>query len=497
MEYFSFHVAGTGEKYPLEDIPIYKALSGESSSVDNIEADIGDRYVPLEVWASPIRDDAGNVESAVVVMEDITQRRQTEAELAQYRKHLETLVELRTAQLESVNENLKLSLEWQSRLNKVHQTIAGEISLATAYDLLSARIQQILNATLVFILRWDDISERSEITYCVLQAEFDPDAKIIKASFQKDSPLRQNIMLGEILRYSTDQVASLSGSLGEYFQKYGIQFSILAPLSIRRSNIGVLGVAVEEPSQDFIMRHEVLVERMALDLANLTQDAIVLDQALELAAVEERDHLARDLHDSITQTLFSATLLAEVLPQIWRNDPELGLQRLNVLQQLTRGALVEMRTFLLELRPSALMKTPLSDLLKQLSEAVTIRSGLSFKLFIEKIPILPEDVQINFYRIAQEALNNVVKHAQARQVTLSLSTMPLTPDSAGELRYEVTLLVQDDGVGYSSRDGQSTQLGIGIMHERAETIQANLSMKSQPGSGTQITLTWYGLKQEV
>jgi signal transduction histidine kinase len=170
---------------------------------------------------------------------------------------------------------------------------------------------------------------------------------------------------------------------------------------------------------------------------------------------------------------------------------------LNTLQQLTRGALAEMRTFLLELRPSSLTKTSLSDLLTQLSEAVTIRSGLSFKLFIEKIPILPEDVQINFYRIAQEALNNVVKHAQARQATLSLSTMPLTPDSTGEMMYEVTLLIQDDGIGYSSGDRRSTQLGIGIMYERADAIQANLSMESQPGSGTQITLTWYGLKQEV
>ena len=157
-----------------------------------------------------------------------------------------------------------------------------------------------------------------------------------------------------------------------------------------------------------------------------------------------------------------------------------------------------MRTLLLELRPSALMiNTPLGDLLTQLTEAVTSRSGLSFQLFIEQIPILPEDVQINFYRIAQEALNNVVKHAQARQVTMSLSAIPLTPDASGSARHEVTLMVQDDGVGFSSGTERSTKLGIGIMHERAAAIQANLSMKSQPGYGTQITLIWYGLKQEV
>ncbi len=294
VENFSLQIAGTSEKYPVENMPVYRALSGEASSVDNIEADLGDKYIPLEIWASPIRDDAGDIESAVVIMDDITQRRRTEAELAQYRKHLETLVELRTAQLEAVNENLLLSLEWQSRLNKIHQTIAGEISLTTAYDLLSARIQQMFAATLVFILRWE---EQSEITYCSLQAEFDPDPKIFKASFQMDSPLRQEIELGETIIYSIEQDPSLSVSLGEYFQKHGIQLSILAPLFIRKSVIGVLGVAVTGPLQDFIMQQVDLVKRMALDLANLTQDAIAFDQALALAAIEERDHLARDLHE--------------------------------------------------------------------------------------------------------------------------------------------------------------------------------------------------------
>ena len=83
-----------------------------------------------------------------------------------------------------------------------------------------------------------------------------------------------------------------------------------------------------------------------------------------------------------------------------------------------------MRTLLLELRPSAVINIPLSDLLVQLAEAVTSRSGLPFQLFIEQIPILPENVHVDFYRIAQEALNNVVKHSQAKQVTLSLSKTP-------------------------------------------------------------------------
>jgi signal transduction histidine kinase len=188
--------------------------------------------------------------------------------------------------------------------------------------------------------------------------------------------------------------------------------------------------------------------------------------------------------------LFSVTLLAEVLPQIWRRNPEQGLQRLEKLRRLTRGALAEMRTLLLELRPSALINTPLGDLLAQLTEAVASRSGLPFELFIEQTPSLPENVQTTFYRIAQEALNNVVKHAQARKVTVSLSDTPLPHDLNGVPGHEVRLVIQDDGVGYSTRVLRSDHMGISIMRERAADIHAFLSLKSQPGHGTQVTLIW-------
>ena len=230
----------------------------------------------------------------------------------------------------------------------------------------------------------------------------------------------------------------------------------------------------------------------AIDIAQLIENSHLIEQTKALITVEERSRLGRDLHNSVTQVLFSATLLAEVLPQIWQRDPELGRQKLEKLRQLTRGALAEMRTMLLELRPSALIDTPLSDLLVQLATATTSRSGLPFKLFIEQIPSLPENVQINFYRITQEALNNIVKHAQASQVTMSLSDTLLAPDSSGGVKHTVRLLVEDDGVGYSTETRRSDQLGISIMYERAAAILASLSLESQPGYGTQVTLIWSG-----
>ncbi len=95
-----------------------------------------------------------------------------------------------------------------------------------------------------------------------------------------------------------------------------------------------------------------------------------------------------------------------------------------------------------------------------------------------------------YYRIAQEALNNVVKHAQARLVTVSLSATPLTTDPVAGVGQEVKLVIKDDGVGFSSGKRQSDHLGISIMRERAAAVQASLSVESQPGYGTQVTLIW-------
>jgi PAS domain-containing protein len=97
LEYYSFQVAGSLQRYPLENFPVVRALDGEPASIDDIEMERGNERLPLEIWASPVKDSAGNVESAVVAFQDITRRKQAEAELAEYRKHLELLVEERTA----------------------------------------------------------------------------------------------------------------------------------------------------------------------------------------------------------------------------------------------------------------------------------------------------------------------------------------------------------------------------------------------------------------
>jgi PAS domain S-box-containing protein len=203
-------------------------------------------------------------------------------------------------------------------------------------------------------------------------------------------------------------------------------------------------------------------------------------KAAEEAVSAERTRLARDLHDAVTQTLFSASLIAEVLPDLWEMDIDEAKRSTEELRQLTRGALAEMRTLLLELRPAALTQTRLSDLTKQLCEAFTGRARLPIKLNIEGERDLPPEVQVAFYRIAQESLNNVFKYARARQVNVGLFLSPAA----------VRLEICDNGIGFDLSTIKPGSLGMRIMRERSEAIGADFHLSSTPGSGTCVEVTW-------
>jgi PAS domain S-box-containing protein len=211
------------------------------------------------------------------------------------------------------------------------------------------------------------------------------------------------------------------------------------------------------------------------------ENARLREEVKLAAATAERGRLARELHDAVTQTLFSASLIAEALPRVWDQRPEEGRRGLEELRQLTRGASAEMRTLLLELRPKALTEKPLGELLRHLTEAMTSRTRVPIALSVEGDSALPSSQQIAFYRIAQEALNNVAKHARASRVSVDLR--------CGSS--EVDLHILDDGRGFDPEDVQPDHFGMGTMRERAKDIGAVLDVKSHPGQGTQVQVTWY------
>jgi signal transduction histidine kinase len=196
----------------------------------------------------------------------------------------------------------------------------------------------------------------------------------------------------------------------------------------------------------------------------------------EEVAAAERTRLARDLHDAVSQTLFSASLIADVLPRIWDKNPDEGHRRLEEIRQLTRGALAEMRTLLFELRPAALADAELGYLLHQLAESITSRSRIPVEVHVEGECDLQPEMKVALYRITQEALNNVAKHAGASGARVNMSC------KSGE----VLLVISDNGKGFDVASVHHESLGLGIMRERAKGIGAELKIDSKIGVGSEV-----------
>jgi PAS domain S-box-containing protein len=199
-------------------------------------------------------------------------------------------------------------------------------------------------------------------------------------------------------------------------------------------------------------------------------------QAAELASSEERAHLARELHDSVTQALFSMTLLSRTIELLLDRDPTQVPEKLASLRELQREALAEMRALIFELRPGNVEEHGLIGALRTHSASLSGRIGLPVVVEAD-LPVRPSiEVEETLYRIAQEALHNVVKHAGARSVRVRVATV-------GD---EVRLTVTDDGRGFDPGTVPDGHLGLAGMRSRAERLGGTLVVTASPGHGTLV-----------
>jgi signal transduction histidine kinase len=275
------------------------------------------------------------------------------------------------------------------------------------------------------------------------------------------------------------------------------QALIAVPLIFSKGEVyGTLDLYFDSPHE--FSEEDIALARAYSDQAVLAIENARLSKRLEQAAItSERDRLARDLHDTVTQTLFSASLIADVLPVLWEQDQKTGQLALNEVRQLSRGALAEMRTLLYELRPSALISADVNTLIQQMADAFNSRTHINVQYGAERIECpMPADVKIALYRITQELLTNIEKHAQATSVEIQFGFQE--PDSTyvrSSLHCRacfncVRIVVSDNGCGFDSMSVTSDHMGLRIIRERAEGIGANLSIRSSPNQGTQVELIW-------
>jgi signal transduction histidine kinase len=202
------------------------------------------------------------------------------------------------------------------------------------------------------------------------------------------------------------------------------------------------------------------------------------------ASTEERNRIARDLHDSVMQTLITATLQAEALATASDRVPEGVAAEVQELASTTRAAMAEMRVLLTEMRPDVLERARLGHLVFQLADALPARVPVSVRTHVDDTGSdqLPPAVRVAVYRIAQESLTNVAKHSRASAVEISLAATAATVD----------LGIRDDGIGFEP-DAVTEGLGLMGTRERAAAVGATLRVHSRPRSGTEVTLHWPGM----
>jgi signal transduction histidine kinase len=252
------------------------------------------------------------------------------------------------------------------------------------------------------------------------------------------------------------------------------------PIVARTGVIGAFYLTEKEGAPDFDEADEGLIVMLAAHAAITIENARLYERSRELSIVEERNRLARELHDSVSQKLFGLVLSAESAGTLVESDPAQARAELERLGALAQEAQEELRSVVFELRPAALESEGLAEALRKhvgvLRRVYSREIGLELAGTPRRSPELDRDV----FRIAQEALQNAIRHADAGEVWLRLA--------ATDGRLE--LVVADDGAGFDPADARirSRRLGLTSMEERAEAVGGTLTIESKPGAGTTVRL---------
>jgi PAS domain S-box-containing protein len=263
----------------------------------------------------------------------------------------------------------------------------------------------------------------------------------------------------------------------------GAPGALVLPLVAAGELIGVLGVTRLAPTRyrpEEVCAAQALASQVAVTLGNVA----LFRRAQAVASAETRQAIARDLHDSVSQTLFSVTLQARAaqaeLRKAGLGEDHPAARALAEVSQLNHGALAEMRALIFELRPGALAEEGLVAAVSKHAAAVAAREGIDVDVTgpADRLPLRPE-AEEQLYRLTQEALNNVIKHARTRVASVAATSGP----------EGVSVAIRDDGIGFDPSLGRPGHLGLACMRERIARVGGRLDIASAPGAGTTITAT--------
>ncbi|GAA0374775.1 hypothetical protein Acor_42880 [Acrocarpospora corrugata] len=244
--------------------------------------------------------------------------------------------------------------------------------------------------------------------------------------------------------------------------------------------LGIIFLANKRTPGGFTAADEELLTLFAAHAAIALINARLYERSRELTVIEERTRMARELHDAVTQKLFSLRLTARAASALLESDPARAARELDQVQRLAGEALAELRAVIVELRPAELDRHGLIETLRKhvalLDRLHPVR--LSFTFEGEPPTDLPPAAEVAVLRVAQEALHNALRHAESCEITVTL-----THD-----RPRLVLEIADDGKGFDLTDAESRGLGLASMRDRAESACGSLDITPNPHGGTAVRL---------
>lgn len=384
--------------------------------------------------------------------------------LRESERELERRVEERTRELSTllrVSHNITTTLELESLLGLILD------QLKEVVDYRLASISALEGDTLVLLEQRGSaepmVNERESLTdHPNTLKMLEAGKPLIIPDLNADTYLAERVR-GNIIKRGKEALYADSNSW------------MSIPLTAREKPVGVLVLAHEEVNYYTPARAE-----LAMAFANYAAIAVtnaqLYEQARHLAALEERQKLARELHDSVSQALYGIVLGARTARTLIDREPAKAIEPLDYILSLSEAGLAEMRALIFELRPESLQTEGLVAALGRLVNAMGARHSLQVRLEAGEEPNVTLEAKESLYRIAQEALNNIAKHARAEHVEIQLT------HASGQL----ILKISDDGIGFDTAQSFPGHLGMHTMRERAEKAGGTFTIESAPHQGTRI-----------
>lgn len=391
-------------------------------------------------------------------------------------------------------ENARLfgSMQQALELTQLLYTASQRISMAMSVEeVIAGYLEQVAirggRPCSILLLETDHLERRTAL---IVRGRWTPQAGInleaiylppIQAAFTPLLDAGQTVTFTDIHTH-----VDVPEILREVQARAGQVALALIPLMVRGKRIGTVFVSCPYAhawSPADLQPYQITAAQLATAIDSRQQHLLLARHGEQFAVLEERRRLARELHDSVTQSMFSMSLLAQIVPDLWELDRDEAYQSLHQIRTLTRDALAEMRALLFELRPTRPGELSLAQALTHQAKAFEQRTGIVVVVEVHEEHTIPNDVAQAMLRIMQEGLTNISRHAHAQHVVLSLT--------GGSI---VCMRIVDDGRGFDPRHIGDGHFGLISMRERAALINARIDIRSIIGQGTEIIVEWPAMK---